>query len=101
MISTIQSTMHWHGMRRDIEHFLKTCDICQRCKKQKRKNGHLPSKKAETTPWKRVNVDLIGPYTIQTKKRKYELRAMTMIDPVTNWFELARIINPSDLGKTL
>ena len=95
MISTIQSTMHWHGMRRDIEHFVKTCDICQRCKKQKKKYGLLPPKKAETTPWKRVNVDLIGPYTIQTKKRKYELRAMTMIDPVTNWFEIARIINPS------
>ena len=41
MLSTIQSTMHWHGMRKDIEHFVKTCNICERCKKQKKKYGHL------------------------------------------------------------
>ena len=61
--------MHWHGMRKDIENFVKTCDVCQCCKKQKKKYGHLPPKQAETTPWKRVNVDLIGPYTIKTKKK--------------------------------
>ena len=36
-------------------------------RKTRKKYGHLPPKKAETTPWKRVNVDLIGPYTIKSK----------------------------------
>ena len=31
----------------------------------------LPAKTAETVPWKRVNVDLIGPYTVKTKKKEY------------------------------
>ena len=52
-------------------------------------------KKAEVTPWKRVNVDLIGPYTIKTKRKEYSLRAMTMIDPATSWFEIARITSKS------
>ena len=95
MISTIQASMYWHGMKKDVEQYVKTCDVCQRCKKQKKKYGHLPPKKAETIPWKRVNVDLIGPYTIKTKRKTYQLQCMTMIDPVTNWFEIGRVFPPS------
>ena len=36
MISTIQTLMHWHGIRKDVEHYVQTCDICQRCKKQQK-----------------------------------------------------------------
>ena len=95
MLSTMQLIVHWHGIRKDVENFVKTCDICQRCKKNKKKYGHLPPKQAETIPWKRVNVDLIGPYTIKCGKKKRELRCMTMIDPVTGWFEIARITSTS------
>ena len=91
MLNTINATMYWHGMRTHIDKYVQTCHICQLTKKQRKKYGHLPPKKAEVTPWKRVNVDLIGPYTIQSKKKTYTLRAMTMIDPATSWFEVARI----------
>jgi hypothetical protein len=64
-------------------------------KRTRRKYGHLPPKKAETSPWDRVNVDLIGPYTVKTPSKKYELRAMTMIDPATGWFEMAPIVSPT------
>ena len=57
----------------------------------------MHAKKAEVTPWKRVNVDLVGPYNITPKNsnKSYEFRAMTMIDPVTCWFEMAPIITPN------
>ena len=29
MISTIQASMYWHGMRKDVEQYVKTCDVCQ------------------------------------------------------------------------
>ena len=95
MVSTMQSILYWHGIWKDVEDHVSSCDICQRCKKQKNKYGKLPAKQAETTPWKRVNVDLIGPYTIKGKNKTYELRCMTMVDPVTNWFEISRIKSPS------
>ena len=95
MLKTMQATMYWHGMRKDVDNYIKTCHICQTTKKQRKKYGHLPPKKAEVTPWKRVNVDLIGPYTIKTKRKEYSLRAMTMIDPATSWFEIARITSKS------
>ncbi len=65
----------------------RTCDKCQLNKKQCKKYRHLPPKEAETTPWKHVNVDLIGPYSMSLDTDKKDtkpckLRALTMIDPI-------------------
>ena len=44
---------------------------------------------AEETPWTELCVDLIGPYKIRRKgKEPLILKALTMIDPVTGWFEV-------------
>ena len=36
MLSTIQRIMHWHGMRKDIEEYVKKCDVCQSEEKKKK-----------------------------------------------------------------
>ena len=46
-------------------------------------------------PWNRVNVDMIGPIKVKAKNGEFELRALTMIDPVTGWFEVKDISSPS------
>ena len=46
-------------------------------------------------PWDRVNVNMIGPHTVQTPTKTYQLRALTMIDPATGWFEVKELANPS------
>ena len=74
----------------------KRCPICLRTKKRSIKYGKLPSKVAETIPWETLCVDLIGPYKIKLKKHKTKeitLHAVTMIDPVTGWFEMQQIPN--------
>ena len=58
---------------------------------KRRKYGHLPTKEAEELPWSRVNVDLIGPYIVRTPTATHTLRALTMIDPVTGWFEIIAV----------
>ena len=56
----------------------------------------MPATKDITlTPWARVDVDLIGPYTVKTSTGVHHLRAMTMIDPATRWFEIKAIENPT------
>ena len=47
----------------------------------------------ETVPWKRVDVDLIGPWTVKTPSKTYSLQAITMIDPATGWFEMSQLID--------
>ena len=61
-------------------------------KKVTQKYGHLPAKKAESTPWEILCVDLIGPYVIHRQgKKDLNLWCMTMIDPATGWFEIREL----------
>jgi hypothetical protein len=49
----------------------------------------LPEKQAEDAkPWKRVDLDMIGPYKVKATNGNFMLRALTMIDPATGWFEV-------------
>ena len=90
MEATIRHVFEFRGLREKVEQLCRTCHICQLTKKQKKKYGHLPPKEAEEAiPWKRVNVDVIGPYKAKTPAGVRTLYAMTMIDPATGWFEVA------------
>ena len=60
---------------------------------QKKKYGHLPIKDVEAHPWHTLCVDLIGPYTVRTKRGTQTLHAMTLFDPATSWFEVVEIPN--------
>lgn len=96
MIETLSQTLYWSGMHKQIHDHVKTCDICQRVKGPRKKYGLLPKKiHPDLVPWNRVDVDLIGPFTVTTPKGKFELRALTMIDPATGWFEIKDISSPS------
>ena len=91
---TLRSAMTWTNMRRDIERYTRTCRECQLCKKNRKKYGKLPANQAEpSVPWNRVNVDMVGPLTVKTKRKTYELLVLTMIDPATGWFEVKDIPN--------
>ena len=37
-------------------------------------------------------VDIVGPYTVKSKDRtKLDFVCLTIIDPVTSWFEIAKL----------
>jgi len=96
MEQTIRLLFTWKNLKEDIEKVCKRCPVCQRTKKRSIKYGKLPPKVAETIPWETLCVDLIGPYKIKLKKHKTKevaLHAVTMIDPVTGWFEMKQISN--------
>ena len=59
------------------------------CKKAgKKKYGLLTPKDAESMKWNRVNVDLWDPkLVVNVNGYTYNLRIITMVDPVTDWFE--------------
>ena len=89
---TINQTLTWKGLKAECELHAKTCRTCQKCKKSTKKYGKLPAKEAEdAVPWKRVNVDMIGPLTVGKGADQRQLNALTMIDPATGWFEVAPV----------
>jgi hypothetical protein len=65
----------------------------QRTKKTVRKIAPQDLGQSETMA--RVDVDLIGPMKIKTPSQEVELRALTMIDPATGWFEVKDVVSPS------
>lgn len=76
-------------LRNTVQWNVKTCPICQKAKKTSRHYGQLPAKQVETKPWETLHVDLYGPKTIKRKDgTKLKFQVMTMIDPVTGWFEM-------------
>ena len=86
---TIGQHLWWNGMREQITRYVKTCPSCQRNKRKQKKYGLLPAKEAESIPWDKLCVDLIGPYKIRRKgKKDLVCRCVTMIDPATGWFEI-------------
>ena len=89
---TIKQHFTWTNLRKDVHKICKQCLQCQKHKRHKKKYGHLPPKIAESEPWDKLYVDMIGPYTIPRKgKSTLTLWAVTMIDPATGWFEMKQV----------
>ena len=89
MIESIKLVFTWSGLNKQALELVNTCHECQICKKAgKKKYGLLPPKNAETMRWNRDNVDLWGlKLVVNVNGYTYELHIMTMVDPVTGWFE--------------
>ena len=86
---SISQHLFWPKMREQITNYVQACPTCQKNKRKVKKYGHLPPKEAEATPWDRMCIDLIGPYTINRKgTNKLICKCVTMIDPATGWFEI-------------
>ena len=89
---TLKQHLYWPGLQEDVKAIVLLCPTCQKSKKETQKYGHLPAKEAEVAvPWERLCVDLIGPYTIRRVGKhtpNLKLKAVTMIDPATGWFEI-------------
>ena len=89
---TIRQHFTFKGLRTMVHDTVSTCAICQKNKKHNKKYGKVPIKVAETNPWEILCVDLIGPYTVNSKGRSpFKLWCCTMIDPATGWVEIVEI----------
>eukprot|EP00957_Ditylum_brightwellii_P079929 6079218-Ditylum_brightwellii.AAC.1 len=97
--ATIRQHFTRNNLRKDVEQVCKKCHNHQLTKKIDPKIGLLPAKNVEEGPWDTLCVDLIGPCMIERKrkckkeKKKKDLTqwCVTMIDPVTSWFEIAEM----------
>ena len=94
LLATI-SRHFWHpDLRRVCEELVNTCEICKQSKKAKsndKRQGQLAPRQVPSVPWTEVHVDCIGPWTFERNGIKMKVRALTMIDPVTNLVEIAQI----------
>jgi hypothetical protein len=99
---TMNATIYWKGIKKNIRSITKSCKSCQVNKKRQLKYGHLPSKIVISTPWEALCVDLVGPYTLKGKDGSaVDFMTLTMIDPASGWFEIVELPLVSRLTTTL
>ena len=68
------------------------CDTCQRVKSGTRGVGHFPPREVNLAPWQQVDIDLIGPWRVETRtKGTLEFYALTCIDRTTGFPDAVRI----------
>lgn len=83
-------------LRNAVKWNTQTCPTCQKAKKTGKRYGQLPAKKLVSNPWEVLHVDLYGPKTVKrTDGTTLKFQVMTMIDPVTGWFEMKSYDDPT------
>jgi hypothetical protein len=93
---TLRQNLTWTNLRKDVEAAVNNCHEFQIGKKLRKKYGDLPEKLAERpVSSNRVDVYLIGPFTVNSPRGNKELLALTMIDPSTGWFEVKDVKDKS------
>lgn len=73
-LSRVSSSFFWPGMYRDVKQFCRSCDVCQRTVAK----GRVPNVPLEfmpriTEPFKRVAIDLAGPFPVSDAGNMYIL----------------------------
>ena len=82
----------WHPqLRQEIRRQLADCQVCARMKKDSPKHGQLAPRIVPSVPWTEVHCDQIGPWTYKVNGLEVKVRALTMVDPVTNLSEITRV----------
>ena len=80
----IRKSFIWYKMSRDVELFVKSCQVCNRSKKAKTKAKAGLGQYHVGSPLERVHVDILGPFTPSTKGNQYVLM---IVDQFTKWLE--------------
>ena len=72
---TIKQHFYWLNLRETVVEVCGKCPICQLTKRHNKKYGKLPPKQAESEPWDKLCIDLIGPYKFNQpgKNKPFEL----------------------------
>ena len=100
LFHTINQLYFHPRLRREIHRIVSPCVICQRMKTGQYQYGALSPRQAPLFPWRDLQVDCIGQWTIKVRGHVLKFNALTIMDSATNLMEVVRI--PSDKkGKPL
>jgi transposase InsO family protein len=79
----LKSHAFWPGMRKYVQNYIKTCDICQKCKPSNTKPPGLMKSSCHERPWDTVYLDLMGPY-VKSAPGRFEY-ILVVVDAFTRF----------------
>lgn len=86
--SRVAIDYYWPGMHRDIENYVRACEVCQTSKVSQQAPAGLMGRRVVDTPWTVVAADIMGPFPASKNKVAYLL---VFQDLFTKWVELVPI----------
>ena len=86
-LDRVVSEFYWPGVCGDVERFSKSCDVCQRTIRRGGSTNKVPLGKLPfiDTPFKRVAVDIVGPFEPRSDTKSQYI--LTMVDYATRYPE--------------
>ena len=90
-VSLVSKGCYWPTMRRDIELYVSSCDICSRQKNKPKNRAHLANFQAGL-PGERIHMDYMGPFPVSSSGNRYVL---VIIDQFTKWIEICAVPSQS------
>lgn len=103
----ISDRYYWKGIYKDVRDFVRNCDSCQKVtKKQKTTKTEMEPIIVPATTWKRITIDLIGPYNDDNGKLLSDAGyryILTVIDLYSNYTVAFPLFtkNASEIGENL
>lgn len=73
MFNNIKKYYFWPSLFKDVEHFIKKCDDCQRYKHSNQNREPMCLTDTATTAFERVFLDIVGPLNTDNDENKYIL----------------------------
>ena len=102
-----RQSVYWHGIDRDIESMVKTCDACQKAAKMPIKNTLSPWPEPSQA-WERIHIDFAGPMensmflvVVDAYSKWPEIIQMSAATSTTTIRELNRMFARYGFPKTL
>ena len=83
-LGAIRQRWYWPCMRKDVRHWIRSCETCSKVKTPVQKKAGLASTKVHTKPWQTVHIDLMGPFP---KTEAGNTHALLMTDGMSRWIE--------------
>lgn len=82
-VERIQRNYVWSNLRNSVEKYIKSCELCQKCKPSKRINMPMQLVDVAKYPFFRLFLDVVGPLEITLTGYKYILSIM---DDLSRYF---------------
>ncbi|GFT21627.1 retrovirus-related Pol polyprotein from transposon 412 [Trichonephila clavipes] len=95
-------TFYWPKCFRDVEHFVKTCDKCQRVgKPQDKKKAPLKIVPVITEIFTKINIDASGPLPMTPSGNKYIITALCMSSRYPDAIPVANLCSTTVINALL
>jgi len=96
LFGTLRMHVWWPSLKKDIEHLVQNCRVCQTLKNSSVKYGKLSLPDQVTDPFSRIHIDLVGPIIFDDSQwennEMHEFKfVLTMVDATTRWVEFVAL----------